>query len=64
MICSTEPIKPEFGYATAQKIGYFGFKLHAVCDKNVILHSFDFSPANVHDVNDLHHIKETFQNCL
>ncbi|NAW50542.1 transposase [Elizabethkingia argentiflava] len=45
-------------------MGYFSFKLHAVCDKNGILHSFDFSPANVHDVNDLHDIKETFQNYL
>lgn len=25
-----------------------GFKLHAVCDKNGVFHSFDFSPSNVH----------------
>ncbi|MEC5396092.1 IS982 family transposase, partial [Bergeyella sp. RCAD1439] len=63
-ICSTEDIKPAFGYCAAQKSGYFGYKLHAVCDKNGIFHSFDFTPANVHDVNYLHDIKENFKNCL
>ncbi len=33
-ICSTEDIKPFFGYCASQKTRYFGFKLHAVCDKN------------------------------
>ena len=42
-ICSTDEIKPSFGYCAAQKSGYFGYKLHAVCDKNGIFHSFDFS---------------------
>ena len=63
-ICSTNEIKPAFGYCAAQKSRYFGYKLHAVCDKNGIFHSFDFTPANVHDVNYLNDIKEDFQNCL
>jgi len=63
-ICSTDEIKPSFGYCAAQKTKYFGFKLHAVCDKNGIFHSFDFSPANVHDVNYLNDIKGNLQNCL
>lgn len=63
-ICSTDEIKPAYGYCAAQKSRYFGYKLHAVCDKNGIFHSFDFSPANVHDVNYLHDIKENFENCL
>jgi hypothetical protein len=62
-ICATDEIKPSFGYCAAQKSRYFGYKLHAVCDKNGIFHSFDFSPANVHDVY-LNDIKENFQNCL
>ncbi len=33
-IYSTEDIKPFFGYCASQKTRYFGFKLHAVCDKN------------------------------
>ena len=63
-ICSTDEIKPSFGYCAAQKARYFGYKLHAVCDKNGIFHSFDFSPTNVHDVNYLYDIKEIFQNFL
>ncbi len=63
-ICSTDEIKPAFGYCAAQKKRYFGYKLHAVCDKNGIFHSFDFTPANVHDVNYLNDIKEDLQNCL
>lgn len=63
-ICSTDEIKPSFGYCAAQKSRYFGYKLHAVCDKNGIFHSFDFTPANVHDVNYLKDIKEDFKNCL
>ena len=63
-ICTTDEIKPSFGYCAAQKSRYFGYKLHAVCDKNGIFHSFDFSPANVHDVNYLNDVKENFQNCL
>lgn len=63
-ICTTDEIKPSFGYCAAQKSRYFGYKLHAVCNKNGIFHSFDFSPANVHDVNYLNDIKENFQNCL
>jgi hypothetical protein len=62
-ICSTEQIQPAFGYCAAQKTRYFGFKLHAVCDKNGIFHSYDFSPANIHDVNYLNDVKENFKNC-
>ena len=53
-----------FGYCAAQKTRYYGYKLHAVCDKNGIFHSFDFSPANVHDVNYLLDIKDNFKNCV
>ena len=63
-ICSTDEIKPAFGYCAAQKSRYFGYKLHAVCDKNGIFHSYDFSPANIHDVNYLNDIRYDFQNCL
>ena len=63
-ICATDEIKPSFGYCAAQESRCFGYKLPAVCDKNGIFHSFDFSPANVHDVNYLNDIKENFQNCL
>lgn len=40
------------------------YKRHIVCDKNRIFHSFDFSPANVHDINYLNDIKDNFKNWL
>lgn len=64
VICSTPEIRPSFGYCATQKTRYFGYKLHAVCDKNGIFHSFDLSPANVHDINYLNDVRENFKNCL
>lgn len=51
-ICATDKIKPDFGY-----------KLHLVCDENAIVHSFDFMPASMHDVNYLKDVKYNLQNC-
>jgi hypothetical protein len=62
-ICATDEIFPAFGYCAAQKSRYFGYKLHAVCDKNGVFHSFDLTPANVHDVNYLTDVKHNFKNC-
>ncbi len=42
-ICATDGNQTCIGYCAAQKSRYFGYKLHAVCDKNGIFHSFDFS---------------------
>ncbi|KAA6314145.1 hypothetical protein EZS27_035193 [termite gut metagenome] len=62
-ICLTENIKPEFGYCAATKTHYFGYKLHALCDENAVMHSFDLTPANVHDVNYLKEVKYALSNC-
>ena len=43
-ICSTEQIRPVYGYVSSTKQHYFGFKLHAVCSQNGIIHSFDLTP--------------------
>lgn len=59
-ICRTEDMIPNFGYCAVQKNRYFGYKLHAVCDKNGISLAFDFTSANVHDVNYLKDIKHNF----
>lgn len=37
---------------------FYGYKLHAVCSVNGILHSIDLSPASVHDIHYLKDIKE------
>jgi hypothetical protein len=62
-ICSTNDIQPSFGYCAAQKSSYFGFKLHAVCDKNGVFHSFDLTPAHIHDINYLKDVKYHLKNC-
>ena len=61
-ICAKEKNQPTFGYCTAENTHYFGYKLHLVCDENAVVHSFDFTPANVHNVNHLKDIKHSFQN--
>ena len=63
-ICSTSTILPNFGYCAAQKSKYFGYKLHAVCDKNGVFDSFDLTPASVHDVNYLTDLKYSLKNCI
>ena len=62
-ICATDTIQPDFGYCSAKKMYYFGYKLHLICDENAIVHSFDFTPANVHDVNYLKDVKYNLNNC-
>lgn len=62
-ICSTPDIIPNFGYCAATKTRYFGYKLHAVCGENGVIHSFDFTPANVHDIHYLKDVKYKFKNC-
>lgn len=63
-ICATQEIQPSFGYCASQKSRYFGYKLHAVCDKNGVFHSFDLTPANIHDVNYLKDVKYNLENCV
>ena len=62
-ICSTVDIKPSYGYCAATKTRYFGYKLHAVCDENGVIHCFDFTPANIHDIHYLKDIKHNLKNC-
>ena len=50
-ICATHYAKPAFGYCATKKQSYFGYKLHLICAENAIVHSFDFAPANIHDLN-------------
>lgn len=62
-ICSTDQIQPSFGYCASQKSNYYGYKLHAVCDKNGVFHSFDLTPAHIHDVNYLKDVKHNLKDC-
>jgi hypothetical protein len=62
-LCSTYNIQPTFGRCASQKSKYFGYKLHAVCDKNGVFHSFDLAPAHIYDVNYLKDVKHNLKNC-
>ena len=62
-ICATDTIQPNFGYCSAKKTTYFGYKLHLICDENAVVHSFDFTPANVHDINFLKDVKYNLNDC-
>lgn len=54
---------PAFGYCATQKLHYYGYKLHAVCGLSGVIHSYDLSPANVHDINYLQDVKFQFHDC-
>ena len=62
-ICSSYHIQPTFGHCASQKSKYFGYKFHAVCDKNGVFHSFDLAPAHIHDINYLKDVKHNLDNC-
>lgn len=54
---------PAFGYCATQGVYYYGYKLHAVCGLSGVIHSYDLSPANVHDINYLKDVKFQFHDC-
>jgi len=49
---------PQWGYCASQGIHYYGYKLHAVCGISSVIHSYDMTAANVHD---LHYLKKDVQ---
>ena len=42
---------------------HYGYKLHAVCGLCGVIHSFDITKANVHDINYLKDVKYEFHDC-
>lgn len=64
-ICSESIEKsPDFGYCAAQKLHYFGYKIHAVCTQQGVFKAFDISKASVHDIHYLNDVKEQFEHCV
>ena len=55
---------PAFGYCATQQMYYYGYKLHAVCSTRGIIHSYDLTPANVHDICYLSDVKWEYHDCL
>lgn len=55
---------PDWGYCPSQKSYYYGYKLHAVCGIRGVVHSFDFTPASVHDIHWLNDVQHEYSDCL
>ena len=67
-ICQdTEETAPDYGYCAAQKMPYFGYKIHAVCTQHGIFKAFDISKASTHDIHDIHYlndVKNQLSHCV
>lgn len=61
--CEDFQTSPDKGYCATQKMYYYGYKLHAVCDINGIICDFDLTKASVHDIHYLQDIKQRYSNC-
>ena len=43
---------------------YYGYKLHAICGISGVIHSYDITAANVHDIHYLDDAKWDYHDCL
>lgn len=61
----TDPRRaPAWGYCASQKMHYYGYKLHALCGISGVIHSYDMTAANVHDLHYLKDIKWEYHDCM
>ena len=54
---------PSIGYCASQCVYYYGYKPHAVCGLNGVVHSFDLAKASVHSIHYLKDVKADYGNC-
>ena len=54
---------PDFGYCASQNTYYFGYKLHALCGLNGVIHSYDLSKASVYDPDYMKDVKLEYHDC-
>lgn len=55
---------PDYGYCAAQKLHYFGYKIHGVCTAQGVFKTFDISKASTHDIHYLHDVKAHIKDCV
>ncbi len=55
---------PQWGYCASQGIHYYGYKLHAVCGISGVIHSYDMTAANVHDLHYLKDVQWEYHDCM
>jgi len=54
---------PSWGYCASQNMHYYGYKLHALCGISGVIHSYDLTAANVHDLHYLKDIRWEYHDC-
>ena len=54
---------PAWGYCASQNMRYYGYKLHALCGISGVIHSYDMTAANVHDIRYLKNVKWEYHDC-
>lgn len=57
-------LAPAWGYCASQGIHYYGYKLHALCGTSGVIHSFDMTAANVHDLHYLEDVRWEYHDCV
>ncbi|MBR1475353.1 MAG: IS982 family transposase [Muribaculaceae bacterium] len=55
---------PSWGYCASQNMYYYGYKLHALCGITGVIHSFDMTAANVHDLQYLKDVQWEYSDCM
>lgn len=55
---------PAWGYCASQRAHYYGYKLHAVCGTSGVIHSYDMTAADVHDIHYLKDIRWEYHDCM
>ena len=55
---------PNKGYCATQKVNYYGYKLHAVCNVDGVFSDFDLTQASVHDIHYLKDVKYNHNKCV
>lgn len=55
---------PDWGYCASQGLHYYGYKLHAVCGIQGVIHSYDMTAASVHDLRYLNDVRWEYHNCM
>jgi hypothetical protein len=55
---------PAWGYCASQNMHYYGYKLHALCGISGVIHSFDMTAANVHDLHYLKDVQWEYHDCM
>ena len=55
---------PAWGYCASQGVHYYGYKLHAVCGISGVIHSYDMTATNVHDLHYLKDVQWEYHDCM